>query len=137
MRPNIYGAPPTNEEAAPDEMQACMHLPDHRGTDPIFRMLHSIILYLKLPSTSVVSANPNIIIFDTQSVSARSLITRQERVSHFLQFLHADPLPPSAAAATLVWFPTLPQIPKIKQETKKSGMGVRGGRKRVSIGVLT
>ena len=41
MRPNIYGAPPTNEEAAPDEMQACMHLPDHRGTDPIFRMLHS------------------------------------------------------------------------------------------------
>ena len=41
MRPNIYGAPPTNEEAAPDEMQACMHLPDHRGTDPIFRMLLS------------------------------------------------------------------------------------------------
>ena len=41
MRPNIYGAPPTNEEAAPDEMQACMHLPDHHGTDPIFRMLLS------------------------------------------------------------------------------------------------
>ena len=93
MRPNIYGAPPTNEEAAPDEMQACMRLPDHLGTDPIFGMLLSQFLYFKLPSTSVVIVNTtNIIIFDTQSVSARSLITRQD--------LSSPPLVPACRSAS-------------------------------------